>query len=236
VGNCVSVATFESHLRWLAANGFSSVPLSLAGRVFDAGMTEALPARSVVLTFDDGYRDNYDFAWPLLKRYGFTATIFLVSDAVGGYNHFDAGLTGDPVSMLGWEQVREMLAAGIAFGSHTCSHPDSLVDLDDERLRYELAGSKAMLEEGLNAEIGEFSYPHDQLDARVEAAVEAAGYTLACAGVGTRFSRYCMTRVSPPQRGDISLAIGLLERRLKWSIRNRLRPYPYPPPGGGGWV
>jgi peptidoglycan/xylan/chitin deacetylase (PgdA/CDA1 family) len=230
VGNCVTVATFESHLRWLAAKGFSSVPLSVAGRVFDAGLTEPLPARSVVLTFDDGYRDNYDFAWPLLKRYGFTATIFLVSDAVGGYNHFDAGLPGDPVPMLSWEQVREMHAAGIAFGSHTCSHPDSLVHLDDERLGYELAASKATLEEGLNAEIDEFSYPHDQLDGRVEAAVEAAGYRLACAGVGARFSRYCMTRVSPPRGRDISLVIGLLERRLKWSIRNRLRPLPVPSP------
>jgi peptidoglycan/xylan/chitin deacetylase (PgdA/CDA1 family) len=230
VGNCVTVATFESHLRWLVANGFSSVPLAVAGRTFDAGATGALPARPVVLTFDDGYRDNYDFAWPLLKRYGFTATIFLVSDTIGGYNQFDAGLPGNLVPMLKWEQVREMHAAGIAFGSHTCSHPASLLDLDDGRLSYELEASKVALEEGLNAEVGEFSYPHDQLDARAEAAVEAAGYTLACAGVGTRFSRYCMTRVSPARRGEISLAIGLLERRLKWSIRNRLSTAPVPSP------
>ncbi|HEV2034890.1 MAG TPA: polysaccharide deacetylase family protein [Candidatus Dormibacteraeota bacterium] len=230
VGNCVTIANFESHLRWLAANGFSSVPLSVAGSACDAGITEALPARSVVITFDDGYSDNYDFAWPLLKRYGFTATIFLVSDAVGGYNHFDAGLPGDPIPMLRWDQVREMHAAGIEFGSHTCSHPDSLIRLDDERLRYEVAVSKATLEEGLNTQVEEFSYPHDQLDARVEAAVEAAGYRLACAGVATRFSRYCMSRVSPPRGGDISLVLGLLERRLKWSIRNRLRPLPIPSP------
>lgn len=229
-GNCVTVATFESHLRWLAAKGFSGVPLQAAGHTFDRDVTNDLPARSVVLTFDDGYRDNYDLAWPLLKRYGFTATVFLVSDTVGGYNDFDSGLPGDPVPMLGWEQVREMHAAGIAFGSHTCSHPDSLVHLDDERLGHEVAASKATLEEGLNAPVGTFSYPHDQLDGRVEAAVEAAGYELACAGVGTRFSRYCMTRVSAPQRGDVSLGIGLLERRLKWSVRNRLHPLPVPSP------
>lgn len=229
VGNCVTVAKFENHLRWLSANGFSSVPLAVAGRVFDGGVNR-LPPRSVVITFDDGYLDNFDFAWPLLKRYGFTATIFLVSDTIGGYNSFDAGLPGNVVPMLSWDQIREMHKGGVAFGSHTCSHPGSLVDLDDAHLRYELEMSKATLEEGLNAQVDEFSYPHDQLDRRVETAVEAAGYNLACAGVGARFSRYCMSRVSPPKRGDTSLAIGLFERRLKWTIRNRLRPLPVPSP------
>src|SRR3981081_1017331 len=73
-GNCVTVATFEAHLRWLAAHGSSSVPLAAVGHAFDSGGGIPVPRRSVVLTFDDGYRDNYDFAWPLLKRYRFTAT------------------------------------------------------------------------------------------------------------------------------------------------------------------
>jgi peptidoglycan/xylan/chitin deacetylase (PgdA/CDA1 family) len=231
-GNCVTVATFESHLRWLVANGYSSVSLTAVGRTFDrcAGTREALPRRPVVLTFDDGYRDNYDLAWPLLKQYGFTATIFLVSNTIGGYNDFDADLPGNPVPMLSWEQVREMRSAGIEFGSHTRSHPRSLTELDDEMLRHELAGSKAVLENGLNAPVDQFSYPHDQLDSRVEAAVEASGYRLACAGVGSRFSRYCLTRVSPPRHAvsgaqdalSNSLALSLLERRLKWSFNQFL--------------
>jgi peptidoglycan/xylan/chitin deacetylase (PgdA/CDA1 family) len=223
-GHWVTAGTFERHLRWLAAHGYSSLPVAAVGRAFDdgAGIPDRLPLRAVVLTFDDGYRDNYDLAWPLMKRYGFTATIFLVSESIGGYNRFDADLPGAPVPMLSWEQVREMGSAGIAFGSHTCTHPSSLIGLDDNRLRYELEGSKATLEEMLNAPVDQFSYPHDQLDGRVEAAVASAGYTLACAGVGSRFSRYCLNRVSPPRRGDIGLAMGLFERRLKWRIRNRL--------------
>src|ERR1700687_3202340 len=205
-GNCVTTETFESHLRWLAANGFSSVPLSALGDAFDNG--GGLPRRSVVLTFDGGYRDNSEFAWPLLKRHGFTATIFLVSDAIGGYNHFDADLPGDPVPMMSWEEVREMRLAGIAFGSHTCSHPPSLIALDDDRLRHEVEASKSAVEGSLDAPADQFSYPHDQLDSRVEAAVEAAGYGLACSGVGSRFSRYCLSRVSPPRRGDIGLGLG----------------------------
>jgi len=226
-GNCVAAAIFERHLRWLADNGYTCIPLADVGRAFEAGGAthEPLPGRSVVLTFDDGYRDNYELAWPLLKRYGFTATIFLVSDSIGGYNSFDADLPGEPVPMLGWEQVREMRSAGITFGSHTSTHPSSLIGLDDHRLRRELAGSKAALEEGLNEPVEHFSYPHDQLDHRVEAAVEAAGYKLACAGVGSRFSRYRLARVSPPRRPDVSPARGLLERRLKWRLRNRLRNF-----------
>jgi peptidoglycan/xylan/chitin deacetylase (PgdA/CDA1 family) len=224
--NCVTVATFESHLQWLVANGYSSIPLAAVGHTLDRGGGIPVPRRSVVVTFDDGYQDNYDFAWPLLKRYGFTATIFLVSDAIGGYNDFDAELPGEPVPMLSWEQVREMRSAGIAFGSHTCSHPISLTELDDDRLRHELAESKSTLERSLNAPVDQLSYPHDQLDSRVEAAVEAAGYRLACAGVGTRFSRYCLSRVSAPRRGDQGLGLGLLERRLKWTIRNHLAVVP----------
>ncbi len=231
-GNCVTVATFENHLRWLVANGYSGVSLAAVGSAFDgcARTPEPLPRRPVVLTFDDGYRDNYDLAWPLLKQYSFTATIFLVSDTIGGYNDFDADLAGDSVPMLSWEQVREMRSAGIAFGSHTRSHPRSLTELDDQTLRHELAGSKAVLEKGLNAPVDQFSYPHDQLDSRVEAAVEASGYRLACAGVGLRFSRYCLTRVSPPRQAvrraqdalSNSLALSLLERRLKWSFNQFL--------------
>src|SRR5712692_1838156 len=231
-GNCVTVATFESHLRWLAASGYSSVSLAAVGRSFieGTGAIDPLPRRPVVLTFDDGYRDNYDLAWPLLKQYGFTATIFLVSDSIGGYNSFDADLPGDPVPMLSWQQVREMRSGGITFGSHTCSHPRTLIGLDDARLRYELAESKATLETGLNAPVDQFSYPHDQLDGRVETAVEAAGYRLACAGVGSRFSRYWLTRVSPPRRAagraqdalPNSLALSFLERRLKWSVNGFL--------------
>lgn len=223
-GNCVSAAIFERHLRWLADNSYTCIPLASVGRAFEAGgaMHEPLPRRSVVLTFDDGYRDNYEVAWPLLKRYGFTATIFLVSDTIGGYNSFDSDLPGEPVPMLDWEQVREMQAAGITFGSHTCTHPSSLIGLDADRLRRELTGSKAALEEGLNEPVEHFSYPHDQLDHRVEAAVEAAGYKLACAGVGSRFSRYRLTRMSPPRRTEGSLGRGLFGRRLKWSIRKNL--------------
>ena len=217
-GNCVSTHVFESQLRWLSTHGYRSVPLSTIRAALKDG--DPFPkGRTVVITFDDGYQDNYDFAWPLLQRYGFTATIFLVSDAVDGDNSFDQASGAVRAPMLSMPQIREMAQAGIGFGSHSCSHPATLTALSDADLRHELVHSRAVLEGLLDAPVSHFAYPHSQLDARVEATVTEAGYELACAGVGTRFAPTCLHRVEPGKRRGLLLKAYLAERRLKWRLR-----------------
>jgi SAM-dependent methyltransferase len=116
---CVSPEAFDAQLRALATRGFRCVSLDEWRRAMIA--RRPLAGRCVVLTFDDGYRDFLDHAWPLLQRYGFTATIFLPTDFVGSESRWDARL-GETFPLLGWDEVQRLHAEGIAFGSHSSSH------------------------------------------------------------------------------------------------------------------
>jgi peptidoglycan/xylan/chitin deacetylase (PgdA/CDA1 family) len=110
-----------------------------------------LPSRYVVLTFDDGYRDFYTDAFPVLKRYGFTATVFLPTAYVDGKR---PGLKNK--EHLNWNEVRELYRAGISFGSHTVNHPQ-LHDLDWPEIEFELKESKAVIESQLSEAAGPFN-------------------------------------------------------------------------------
>ena len=79
---------FEQHLQWLSRGGYNSI--HLADWIAYRSHGKPLPAKPVVLTFDDGYRDSADYAFPLLKKYGFSATLFVVSKFIGGTNAWDA--------------------------------------------------------------------------------------------------------------------------------------------------
>jgi peptidoglycan/xylan/chitin deacetylase (PgdA/CDA1 family) len=217
-GNFISPETFESHLRWLRVWGYRSVRLS---SVADALAGEAaLPRRAVAITFDDGYLDTYQYAFPLLRRHAFDATVFLVTDAVGGDSSFDARAGYEPARMLAWDHVQEMSASGVQFGSHSCSHPQTLVELGDARLRDEVERSRRVLEAQIDARVDLFAYPHSRRDGRVEAVVAEAGYRLACAGVGTRFDPLCVCRVAPPSVGGPAVDLVATWRRLKWRGRS----------------
>lgn len=218
-GNCVDVATFGSHLRWLAKRGYRCVTLPDVGALLGQGATRATRAkRLVAITFDDGYEDTYLQAWPVLRRYGCTATVFLVSDIIGGENEFDARAGYERVRMLGGDQIRELHRAGIAVGSHSCSHP-ILTTLPDAPLRHEVADSRRAIETILDAPVDLFAYPHSKVDARVEAAVAGAGYRLACAGVGTSFTPLRLHRVAPPVWGGPSVEAVIAWRDLKRRVR-----------------
>lgn len=216
-GNFVSVKDFEAHLAWLRRAGFVGVSLSTLDRIFAEGEPQRRRGRRVVITFDDGYEDNHRYAWPLLRRYGFGATVFVVTDAIGKASSFDAGAyPADPMLTAG--QIREMSQDGVTFGSHTCTHPPTLAALSEAALRRELEVSRSVLEDVMGTAVELFAYPHSRHDERVEAAVRAAGYRLACAGTGRRFSRYCVARI-PAHGGAPSLAAAMARRWAMSRIR-----------------
>lgn len=222
--NCISLATFESQLAWLARRGYSSIPLAALATLFNGrGEGQPLPRRPVVITFDDGYEDVYTHAWPVLARHRFTATVFLVSEAIGGHNDFDAAYVSVRVPMLSTAQIGELARHGTNFGSHSHSHPASLVGLPDDRLVDELERSRAVIEEIVSDAIEDFAYPHSKLDDRVAAAVAGAGYRLACAGIGTRFEPFCLHRLDGARAGPgAGIELAIWRRRLKWLVRRRL--------------
>jgi peptidoglycan/xylan/chitin deacetylase (PgdA/CDA1 family) len=187
----VPIGTFERQMAWLARLRFNVLRLEEAVTRLAAG--EALPRRAVSLTFDDGTRDLLTRALPVLERYGFPATAFVVTHAMGGTVTWTErpGIAGQPV--LTWEETRE-LGSLVTLQPHTRTHP-SLVKLADEQLAAELRGSREDLEARTGAPHALFAYPYGDFDERVAAAVANAGYT---AAVTVR--RGVNTSITPPFR------------------------------------
>jgi peptidoglycan/xylan/chitin deacetylase (PgdA/CDA1 family) len=225
-GNCITVRAFASHLAWLRRLNFTCVSLdAIAALADDPTRTVAAPRRAFAITFDDGYQDNYDHAWTLLAKYGFTATIFLVSGAIGGYNDFDRANTPERVPMLSAGQVRQMHAAGINFGSHTRSHPRDLIEMPWAAANGEIRHSRDEIEDVIQAPIQHFSYPYTRVHPRLEEHLREAGYRSACAGVGTLFTQFRLSRVFASQQHGPGLVAQMGIRRIKHLARPVLRPH-----------
>jgi peptidoglycan/xylan/chitin deacetylase (PgdA/CDA1 family) len=135
---------------------------------------------AAVLTFDDGFRDFYLEALPILTRYGFTATVYVVTNYAGETSAWLTGFGEHNRPMLSWPQIREMSALGIEIGAHTKSHP-ALDGIPLTRAREEIGGSKRALEDKLGAEVLSFAYPFGFYNKAVRSLVEEAGYKSACA-------------------------------------------------------
>lgn len=215
--NGISTATFDSHLRWLINRGYQPMSLSALEEVWEGGRLP--PTRGVAITFDDGYEDNYLHAWPILRRHQFTATIFVVTDTIGGVNAFDSERGVAPARMLTTEQIRTLHRGGVSFGSHGCSHPATLTALADDRLDDEVNRSRRELEQLLDAPVHHFSYPHSKSDDRVEDAVCRAGYRLACTGEGGPSSRYRVHRVQAPAFSGPAVEFAMRRRNAKLAIK-----------------
>jgi peptidoglycan/xylan/chitin deacetylase (PgdA/CDA1 family) len=130
------------------------------------------PDRSFTITFDDGYQTVYQEAFPVLQRYGMSATVFLTVGRKGDETVKDRlpSLQGRP--MLTWQRIREMHRDGIEFGAHTCTHPD-LPRLSLEQGESEILDSKEIIENALGISIPFFAYPYGRYDHRIRQIVQA---------------------------------------------------------------
>lgn len=136
----------------------------------------ALPGRAVMLTFDDGYTDFVEHAWPLLDAYGFPATVFIVTDEVGGSAGWDERF-GDPASLMSWDEIEFLQRSGIAFGSHTRVH-DALTDLPAVQAVDNERRARSELRRRLGHEVTALAYPYGAHDASVRRSMRSVGYTL----------------------------------------------------------
>jgi peptidoglycan/xylan/chitin deacetylase (PgdA/CDA1 family) len=199
----VPLTEFEKQMAWLARGRFAVVSLQATVSAMLAG--EPPPRRAIAITFDDGARDNRTLALPVLQRYGFPATAFVVTGAMGSSVSWTehAGLAGRPV--MTWSDALE-LEPLISLEPHTRTHP-SLPRLDDDELAKELRGSRDDVEQRIGRSPALFAYPYGHYDARVAAAVGDAGFLAACTvrpGVnGTSTPPYELRRYEV--RGDESL-------------------------------
>ncbi|MFA5099399.1 MAG: polysaccharide deacetylase family protein [Candidatus Omnitrophota bacterium] len=164
----VSVKAFDRQMQFLKKNKYTVLSLEQAAVLISG--KKKMPPRAIVLTFDDGYADNYEYAFPILKKYGLPATIFLVVNDIG------------KPDKLNREQIRQMQDSGlISFGSHSMNHPFLECITDNVELVKEINGSKSELESLLGRTVATFSYPCGRLNKDVRQRVVNAGYRSAVA-------------------------------------------------------
>jgi peptidoglycan/xylan/chitin deacetylase (PgdA/CDA1 family) len=155
----VTPAEFDWQMRSLANSARTIVSIEEAWTA---------DASSMIVTFDDGWADNYREAFPILQRHGITATIFLAT----------ALIDNDP-DYLTWAEVREMAEAGITFGGHTRNHVH-LRDVPVGTAKEEIVGCKAELEDALGRRVDWFCYPYGEMNQALEEIVRDAGFKGAC--------------------------------------------------------
>ncbi len=181
----VSTSEFETQMAWLEENGYQTITVSELLDFLDG--KGSLPERPVLITFDDGYIDNYQCAFPILKKHNMKACIFLISEYVSLYPNY-----------LTWEQLAEMQSSGIEFGSHTVDH-NVLTELSPNSVNHELADSKNILEKRLKRRIEVLAYPcgftNEYIKSRVNASGYRAAFTVNLGNVHTGDDLYALNRV-----------------------------------------
>jgi peptidoglycan/xylan/chitin deacetylase (PgdA/CDA1 family) len=169
---CTPISIFDQHMRYLKENGYRVI--SLGELLNFIKYRKAVPKRSVAITIDDGYRSAYDIAYPILKGYDFTATLFIYTDFVGGGR-----------IAISWDQLREMKSDGFEVGSHTLSHCDLIKKRegeDDEayleRIKKEIIVSKQIIDKELEQDTIYFAFPYGTYNQRVLQICDQAGYKI----------------------------------------------------------
>jgi peptidoglycan/xylan/chitin deacetylase (PgdA/CDA1 family) len=169
----ISSARFAEQMEFLASAGYRCVNLRDAPIIQG---TRRDRQKIVVLTFDDGYDNFYQQAFPILSRHGFAATVFVVTGEIGAASHWDAGFE---TPLMNWRQIKEISRHGIEIASHTINH-SRLTLLPPQEARRELLESRLELEEKLGVGTTSFAYPYGDNNSLVQTLAAETGYELAC--------------------------------------------------------
>jgi peptidoglycan/xylan/chitin deacetylase (PgdA/CDA1 family) len=206
---------FERCIRFLYDEGYTAI---LPSVTFDPDYNR--DDKSVMLTFDDGYEDFYLNALPVLKKYGFTACVFIITGYIGKKSNWDYNWGRFKKRHLSWEQISNLSQAGFEIGSHTVNHPD-LRKIPRRYLNYELQASKETLEDRLGRKVKFLSYPFGRYNRLVQDEAERAGYKGAFTLSGNLIRR-SYDSLSIPRMGiylidsPLSLKIKLDKGKLFW--------------------
>lgn len=179
-GTYITATKFDEHMRYLKEHGYQPITfkellkLNYRNR-FNSGK------KYIILTFDDGYEDNYKIAFPILKKYQFNCIIYLVSHL--NYNKWDVEVPENPEKefpLMTWDMIKEMQEYGIEFGGHTMTH-QKLAHIPFEQAKEEITKSTQFLEEKLGEKLVCFAYPYGDLNEQVKEFVRNSGYSFAVA-------------------------------------------------------
>ncbi len=194
----VTAGQFAEQMEYLAKEGYNAISLQELFAFYEG--TGTLPPRPIVITFDDGYEDNYLTALPIMEKFQMKSTVFIV-----------AGLVGTP-EYLSWQQIAKMKQRQTEIGSHTLSHV-ALNSLAPEQQRYELLQSKKLLEQHIGP-VNFLAYPYGAFSKVTEQMLRETGYLGACSGIPGLSHKeenlYALKRINIPHP-----KYGLLEFRLR---------------------
>lgn len=191
------------------------------GATFTQAVTSPPAKRTLAVTFDDGYRSVFQFARPILSRLGLPGTVFVPTDfpdsdrplSWPGIDHWLEALHAGELRPPSWEELRGLAEEGWEVGSHACSHR-KLPELDETSLVAELAGSRARCQQGVGRECTSIAYPYGEVDDRVVAAAQRAGYRAGAALPGRLY----------PARPLEWPRVGIFREDTSWRVALKVSP------------
>lgn len=167
---CTPTSVFEQQMRFLKEEGYSVISTAELGEFL--AFRRAIPKKAVVINLDDGYRSTYDIAYPILKKYGFTATLFIYTAFIGASRN-----------ALTWDQLKTMKADGFEVGCHSVNHVDLSKRMEGEsekeylaRIKKELLLSKQILDDRLNQDTRYVAFPYGEFSPVLLKLCEEIGY------------------------------------------------------------
>jgi peptidoglycan/xylan/chitin deacetylase (PgdA/CDA1 family) len=182
----VATEIFDLQMKYLLDHGYHVITFGSLADYLEEG--NELPTKPVIISFDDGWDNQYVHALPSLEKYHYIATFFVVTNSVG------------TPGFLSWSQLRQMLAQGMRIGSHSRSHP-RLDKINNPTVLWDqIYASKQILETELAAPVNEFAYPYGAYNSTTEATVKSAGYKTAraCCVGGVQSDAYSLKAVMAP--------------------------------------
>ena len=168
----VTADVFAQQMQYLQDNGYHVITFSDLADYFEHG--RELPTSPVIISFDDGWETQFEYALPSLEKYHYPATFFVVTNYIGR------------PGFISWPQLQTLLTDGMRIGSHTRSHPRLAKIKDPEKLWDQIYNSKTILETQLETSVEEFAYPYGSYNPKAAAAVKQAGYRAGrgcCSGI-----------------------------------------------------
>lgn len=215
----VTTKMFAAQMRWLSVMGYEAISLD---QLFAARCGGAeLPARPVILTFDDGLQTCIDHAVPILQAHNFSAVFFLVAGAMGETSAWTQAECGLTFPVMNWSTARELTAAGFQCGAHSISHPH-LSDLPHQACQIELSAARSCLEDQLGHEIRHMAYPYGSFNPHVRNLAAETGYQSACSvmmGVSSSEDDLLALRRVPIDGHDSFLDF-VCRLKTAWTVRD----------------
>lgn len=169
---------FRKHLEYLKENNYEVITFKDLKKISWRNRFNS-NKKYIIITFDDGYVDNYELAFPILKEFNFKATIFLMAEST--YNEWDVKSSNEKIfPLMTRDMIMEMQNYGIEFGAHTFNHP-KLNKISNENIEHQVVDCKKILEEKIDSNIITFAYPYGLLNDYAKKMAEKAGYDFAVA-------------------------------------------------------